>query len=245
MRYIPGVYQGVPNQREFRAAATGRPLQWDRSDQPAALAAYLNVTFKKRTTNPVGVARLIEQIKELRLNEVPNIIGLGGKEYRAMIERAFASFPCSLSFPFSGLPIGLAMQATKRAIQSGNPWEKPSPTTSHDAGRKGGPTTIPFPAKSEFLDTLRAGIKLAWSQLEQGHPIEIQLEPGGYQGKRSVIIRAEDHERFETVGSMSDPSRFPQRIKVAAWALHQEGLFRRFIIEHDRESGIVTIKRDE
>jgi hypothetical protein len=80
-----------------------------------------NVTFKKRMTNPVGVARLIEQIKELRLNEVPNIIGLGGKEYRAMIERAFASFPCSLSFPISGLPIGLAMQATKRAIQSGNP----------------------------------------------------------------------------------------------------------------------------
>ena len=47
MRYIPGVYQGVPNQREFRAAATGRLLQWDRSDQPAALAAYLNVTFEQ------------------------------------------------------------------------------------------------------------------------------------------------------------------------------------------------------
>ena len=47
MRYIPGVYQGVPNQREFRAAATGRPLQWDRSDQPAALAAYLNA-FARR-----------------------------------------------------------------------------------------------------------------------------------------------------------------------------------------------------
>jgi len=80
-----------------------------------------NVSFKEPATNPVGVAKLIEQIKELRLNDVPNVVGLGGKEYRAMIERAFASFPCSLSFPFSGLPIGLAMQATKRAIQSGNP----------------------------------------------------------------------------------------------------------------------------
>src|SRR5271157_3275264 len=37
MRYNPGGYQGVPNQREFRAAATGRPLQWARSDRPAAL----------------------------------------------------------------------------------------------------------------------------------------------------------------------------------------------------------------
>ena len=53
MRYIPGVYQGVPNQREFRAAATGRPLQWDRSDQPAALAAYLNVAFRSMLT-PAG-----------------------------------------------------------------------------------------------------------------------------------------------------------------------------------------------
>ena len=57
MRYIPGVYQGVPNQREFRAAATGRPLQWDRSDQPAALAAYLNVAFRSLlTSSRVGSA---------------------------------------------------------------------------------------------------------------------------------------------------------------------------------------------
>ena len=45
MRYNPGGYQGVPNQREFRAAATGRPLQWARSDRPDALAAYLNFAF--------------------------------------------------------------------------------------------------------------------------------------------------------------------------------------------------------
>ena len=51
MRYIPGVYQGVPNQREFRAAATGRPLQWERSDRPAALAAYLNSSFHEKLHN--------------------------------------------------------------------------------------------------------------------------------------------------------------------------------------------------
>jgi hypothetical protein len=79
-----------------------------------------NVTFKDRRSNPVEVPRLIEQIKELRLNDVPKVIGLGGKEYRAMIKRAFASFPCALSFPFSGLPIGLAMQPTRRAIRSSN-----------------------------------------------------------------------------------------------------------------------------
>jgi len=70
---------------------------------------------------------LIAQIKELRLDEAPKVIGLGGKEYRAMIERAFAPLNCSLVFPFSGLPIGLAMQATKKAIQTGNPWGDRSP----------------------------------------------------------------------------------------------------------------------
>jgi hypothetical protein len=102
---------------------------------------------------------------------------------------------------------------------------------------------IRFPAKSEFLEALRTGIKLGWSRLERGHPIEIQLKPGGYQGKWVVTIRADDHEQFETVGSMRDPTRFPQRINVAAWALHQEGAFGQFVIEHDRESGTVTIRR--
>src|SRR5271157_2404081 len=49
MRYNPFGYQGVPNQRKFRAAATGRPLQWARSDRPAALAAYLNDRIECKT----------------------------------------------------------------------------------------------------------------------------------------------------------------------------------------------------
>src|SRR5271157_2806802 len=53
MRYNPFGYQGVPNQRKFRAAATGRPLQWARSDRPAALAAYLNIAFRSMLT-PAG-----------------------------------------------------------------------------------------------------------------------------------------------------------------------------------------------
>jgi hypothetical protein len=38
-----------------------------------------------------------------------------------MIERAFGPSDRSLVFPFSGLPIGLSMQATKRAIQTNDP----------------------------------------------------------------------------------------------------------------------------
>jgi hypothetical protein len=86
--------------------------------------------------------------------------------------------------------------------------------------------TIRFPMRSEFLDALRTGIKHGRAELECDHPVEIRLKPGGYQGKWVVIIRPDNQEEFEAVGSMSDPSRFPQRIKVAAWALTSGGSVR-------------------
>lgn len=103
---------------------------------------------------------------------------------------------------------------------------------------------IRFPKRSGFLKALRLGIKLGRSALDSGQPIEIQLEPGGYHGRWIAVIRPEDDEEFEVSGSMRDPTRFPQRIRAAAWALHREGASGRFEIMHDRESGIVTIRRD-
>ena len=367
----------------------------------ALIPGPYNVTFKKCTTNPVGVARLIEQIKELRLNEVPKIIGLGGKEYRAMIESAFASFPCCLSFPFSGLPIGLAMQATKRAIQGGNSaervhlaggrnqereppvsrrcsvttdygfktedWQKAkeemrqiliekaktgqtipytdlvaqvkaidlprnSPalwhmlgeiSTEENAAQRGmltvivihgkgdtlpgagffklakklgrvvsdktafwmeelgrvygswsttGEKTKPkaiirsywddthqshpasstskvsaklkYPGRSGFIEALRKGVNAAKPRLVKGHPVEIQMKLGGWQGKVAVIINADDPNEFEVAGAIKDPDQISRRIRVAAWALFQEKVFGRFIIEYDRKSGVLTIHRD-
>ncbi len=124
-----------------RGAYTGTPFRMNRAYAEAFASRWVilsakcgfvspdflipgpyNVTFKKRATNPLGLTMLIAQIKELRLDEAPKVIGLGGKEYRAMIERAFAPLDCSPVFPFSGLPIGLAMQATKNAFQTCNPW---------------------------------------------------------------------------------------------------------------------------
>jgi len=104
---------------------------------------------------------------------------------------------------------------------------------------------IRYPTRSQFIDALRESVKLGRSRLEEGRSIEVTLKPGGYLGKWSVIIHPDDSKEFKVVGTMKDPTRFPQRIRVAAWALLQEKVFGRFIIEHDRESGIVTIKRDE
>ena len=78
-----------------------------------------NVTFKQRSTNPVEVATLREQVRTQHLDRFETAIGLGGKEYRAMVEQAFAGTGTELIFPFAGLPLGLGMQAAKRAIASG------------------------------------------------------------------------------------------------------------------------------
>ncbi len=104
---------------------------------------------------------------------------------------------------------------------------------------------INYPMRSEFIEPLREAIKLGRSRLEEGRLIEIKLTPGGYGGKWSVIVRPDEEKEFKVVGSMKDPSRFPQRIRVAAWALREERVFGRFVIEHDRECGIVSIKREE
>ena len=74
-----------------------------------------NTTFKRRSTNPIGVAALRGQVQSMGLDGYSEVVGLGGKEYCAAIEAAFDGTHVQLSFPFAGLPIGKAMGATKRA----------------------------------------------------------------------------------------------------------------------------------
>jgi len=65
---------------------------------------------------------------------------------------------------------------------------------------------------------------------------------GGYQGKATVTISPDDPDQFEVVGAIKDADQLSRRIRVAAWALLQERVFGRYIIEYDRKSGIVTIE---
>ena len=88
------------------------------------IPAPYNITFKNRRTGPITTDQLREQIQKDNLARFTTVIGLGGKEYREAIELAFAGVPARLCFPFSGLPIGKAMQATKSAIATDDPtWE--------------------------------------------------------------------------------------------------------------------------
>jgi hypothetical protein len=73
-------------------------------------------TFTRRSTHPIGVDALQEQVRRMGLDRYAEAIGLGGKEYRAAVEAAFAGTSVVLRFPFSGLRVGEAMGASKRAI---------------------------------------------------------------------------------------------------------------------------------
>lgn len=77
-----------------------------------------NVTFKKQSTKPVSVSVLRDQIRSQGLDSFEMIIGLGGIEYRKMIEAAYTGYKVKINFPFAGLSLGMGMQAIKKAIGS-------------------------------------------------------------------------------------------------------------------------------
>jgi hypothetical protein len=77
------------------------------------------VTFKSKKTGPIDHSRLQAQVARLDLHHFSTVVGLGGAEYREAIRLAFINQSVSLVFPFAGQPLGIMMQSTKRAIDSG------------------------------------------------------------------------------------------------------------------------------
>jgi hypothetical protein len=52
------------------------------------------------------------------------VIGIGGKTYRSLIEQAFKDTPAEVVFPFAGLPgMGYMMYAMKQALAADKPVE--------------------------------------------------------------------------------------------------------------------------
>jgi len=79
-----------------------------------------NISFKKKSAEPMEAEILINFIREIGLNKYGQVMGLGGKEYRWATEAAFKPYEAEVQFPFAGLPIGKAMRAIKEAIKSGS-----------------------------------------------------------------------------------------------------------------------------
>jgi hypothetical protein len=78
-----------------------------------------DVTFKDRATGSITINELRDQIAARRLADPDLVIGLGGKNYRTIVQAAFEGSNVVTTFPFAGLPIGRYMQAIKRATANG------------------------------------------------------------------------------------------------------------------------------
>jgi cytoplasmic iron level regulating protein YaaA (DUF328/UPF0246 family) len=78
------------------------------------------VTFKKKSTNPVHLDTLVHQVEDLRLDTFRVVVGLGGKEYRWAVELAFQDTNVITVFPFAGLRLGTSMHVIKHAIEIGD-----------------------------------------------------------------------------------------------------------------------------
>jgi len=88
---------------------------------------------------------------------------------------------------------------------------------------------IPYTIRSKFFRVIEDDLHRHRSQINAGLAVQIILKPGGYNGDTIVAIRSRNSLTFETDWPGRDYTRFPQRIRAAATALHYcqfQGLFR-------------------
>lgn len=82
-----------------------------------------------------------------------------------------------------------------------------------------------YPTRSKFLDTMERQISAYRDEIMEGRPVTIDVRDvaieEGYEGDVSVQIDPGSQYAFNTDWEGSDPTRFPQRIKVAAWVLYR------------------------
>ena len=89
-------------------------------DPDFVISEPYDVTFSRPGTRPISACELKAQVNEIALNPNKLVVGLGGAAYRDAVQKAFDDTGMSLVFPFSGLPLGMMLQATKNALLSGN-----------------------------------------------------------------------------------------------------------------------------
>ncbi len=99
---------------------------------------------------------------------------------------------------------------------------------------------IKYPHRSDFLKPCEDAIRTIRDALLAGAPIVVHLSRKGYPAKINVTIRKTDWVTFEAQWQSTDPSRFPQRVKAAAWALHRRMCSGDFLIKH--RAGVLTIQ---
>ena len=78
-----------------------------------------NVTFKKKSTNPIKIEELIRQAREKGLYKYYAIMVLGGKDYVEVVKKVFQDK--KIINPLKGLKYGEKVKKLKEALLSGKP----------------------------------------------------------------------------------------------------------------------------
>lgn len=78
-----------------------------------------NVTFKDKSTKPISISQLKNQVRTKQLDRFDRIVVIGGSAYVKKVRAAFANTACQVIAPVEGLSIGKIMGKVKRAILDG------------------------------------------------------------------------------------------------------------------------------
>ncbi len=157
-------------------------------DPDFLLPGSYDVTFKEPSTDPITPAAVRAQVGTQGLDRFRTVIGLGGKEYRAIVQAAFGHASTVVRFPFTGLSIGKAMQAIKAAIQAGEPvqWRG-------NALKGEGPASSvaqPSSQRKGVVDGRRAP-----TAVEFRHELEAMLDEARHQGRVALEVTSRDLHR--------------------------------------------------
>lgn len=102
---------------------------------------------------------------------------------------------------------------------------------------------ISYPVRSCFIKPCAKAIRQNREALDCGSRIVVRLPRQGYNGKVLAEIEKADDGGFLVDWKGSDSSRFPARIKAAAYALYSEQCFGIFEISHHTDTGCLTISK--
>ena len=100
---------------------------------------------------------------------------------------------------------------------------------------------ISFASRSKFMAPCERSIRKNRDRLAEGAAVRVALPSSGYRDQVVVTITAGEPDEFEADWQGADPTRFPARIKAAAAALRNCGLYGKFVIGHG--GGTLSISR--
>jgi hypothetical protein len=146
---------------------------------PDDLIEDYNVTFKDKSTSPISISELKEQVLAKKLGEYDEVFVLGGEEYLAAVTGAFEGKQSIIKSPFRGMSIFSRMTAIDKALGDGRIQES-NPIIEEGNTMNGGTTTDDI-RNYIFLNLIRPAI-------DQGQE-EITIRAGNVHSAMHLVNR--------------------------------------------------------